>query len=128
MKRALNRKLYLRRPLYYYEGNRLKSIRLLVIMLSLIGLLTLTLYSSSVKADFPDNGTVIELNATASLFDFGNLGVQIPKQTYVYGILPRYLMELVINAMICGWVDFGAVCSTFYLLNRRFVWSRKKTA
>ena len=108
---------------------RLKSIRLiLVIMLSMIGLLALALYSSSVKADFPDNGTVIELNATALPIDSGNLRVQIPEQTYVYGILPRYLMELVINAMVCGWVAFAAVCSAFYLLNRRFVWSRKKTA
>ena len=112
----------------------------LVVMLSLVGFLALALYSNSVKADLPGNWTLKELNLTlpknvtdllkVNATDLLNLQ-QRPEPYYVWrerGILPRPLMELVIDTMVCGWVAFTVAWSALCLLNRRFVWGRKRTA
>jgi hypothetical protein len=52
----------------------------------------------------------------------------MPEPTYPYGILPHSLRDLVVNAMVCGWVALVISCSALYLASGRFVWSRKKTA
>ena len=70
---------------------------------------------------------VQELNVTPTVPADDLLRVRFPEPTYPYGILTRSLMELVVNAMVCGWIVFVTACLALYLANRRFAWSRKKT-
>jgi hypothetical protein len=107
----------------------------LAIVLFLVSLQAFTINTHLGTADFPDWEPVPDLNATSVIpyvnatpipinpWDF----VKVPEPTYHYGILARSLMELAVNTMVCGWIALVAMCSTVYLVNRRFVWGRKKT-
>jgi len=50
----------------------------------------------------------------------------LPPQPNYYGIFPLSLRNLVVEAMVSGWVGVLVFCLTFYSLSRRFVWDRKK--
>lgn len=102
-----------------------------LLVLFLASLLVLASGFSSFRVYSTDNRKLTELNITVTpgTFDLeipGHAGVQV--DSYYYGIMPRQLMELSVNTMVCAWAALAVGCSAFFFLTKRFVWSRKKTA
>ena len=76
-----------------------------------------------------------EFNATIQIIADENITIlpalpfRIPHMSDLSysGILPKSLMNLVVEAMFSGWIAVLACCLTLYSLRRSFVWSRRKT-